>query len=150
MKLDIEIIIQILGVLSPYIVLVVTLLVQDIKTKKREVPIIRCFFEKYPADNVRAVILNISNSSNFSAFDVNITPELELWGEDYVSTRTDILFSGDAVKFIFYEQKEYTPVTVSYRDQYNKQHRVEYLIKAVEYGEYVSDFRVDVKTNIIK
>lgn len=105
MKLDIEIIIQILGVLSPYIVLVVTLLAQDIKTKKREVPIIRCFFEKYPADNIRAVILNISNSSNFTAFDVNITPKLELLGEDYVSTRTDILYSGDVVKFIFYEQK---------------------------------------------
>lgn len=41
-------------------------------------------------------------------------------------------------------------MTVSYKDQYNKQHIVEYMIKAIEYGDGVSDFRVDVKTNIIK
>ena len=142
--------IQIMGIITPYIVLIVTLAVQSYRNKKKEVPLLRCNVKRHPAFDNRSPIVIITNVSNYTAFDIKVTPKLEIWSDNNVHEDTNILYPNNCLQFIIRDKDEDFNIVVEYKDAFHKKHVVKYSIMAKECGDIFSDFQVTIKTEIEK
>lgn len=142
--MSINLIFSILGVMTPYLVMVITLSVQSYQKKKKEIPIIRCSVKPYPVYECNNAILIFKNISDYNAMNFCVEPELEIYTQKYVSTKRNILFPNEKMKYIFPISENLDEVTIRYTDIHKRRHFTKYRIRIKEQGDIASDLQCEI------
>lgn len=140
---------HLIEIITPYLIFIFTLLAHSIQEINNKKPDIRCTIEPPCAFNSKSLILKFSNISDYRILKFEVFPNLEIYCENVIKTKNDILFKGDEIKFLLPYNENLTKIIVRYMDDYKRKYIIEYQIKIeTKSDDIVSNYICEINTLI--